>query len=557
LLPRKELLPLLLLIAGVGFYLVTSSWHLNCLPFWIDEAIAIFPARAVAEKGLPYGNFDLEYMPWQVQEGLWDPATPLYRYLLGGWFSLWGFNEITARGFSILFGALTLIILYLWIRSLLSPFWAGALVLLCALSPTYISFSREARHFTLLLFLGTLTLFTLDRALQSGRPQTFLLSAIFLVLTLLTQTMGVLYGAVYGVFLLFLFLFEKKIPPLRRREGVALLILLVAFTLHTLVYLPSLPFLHPINCTTRPFDCRPDPLYYLKVLPILLSGDSLFSLDIRQAYRIPPPIGLAPILFGIGWVFLLKRGMKMSPSFLLLWLWGTLPLLLLSTFEVKFPRYLFETSYPALMIIALFGLHALSRIVPKRTVPLLAVLMLLYPALEVPQGTGRNPLKRQWSLTFKLKDYLSSEILSTPLDTFENTRHFVNFLKKEFRKGVDRIVTTFNDPALSYYLEERVYGMITTKQTDDSLLNLLLDTTRRGGRVFLLEQGPSAPFCFVDRKAEKPILCKDRYPRFFSTCLEPGSKCIRLSYPFHPLSVPNYSGTTLLCPWVKGSSSTF
>ena len=77
-----------------------SFVNLGVQPFWVDEAGAVMPARSIHWNGLPSAYFDLDYMPWQIQYDLWDPATPLYRYALGAFTAVAGFSETTTRGFS-------------------------------------------------------------------------------------------------------------------------------------------------------------------------------------------------------------------------------------------------------------------------------------------------------------------------------------------------------------------------------------------------------------------------------------------------------------------------
>ena len=77
---------------------------LGAVPFWADESIAALPAHSIHTHLLPVNPFDLDFMPWQLKYGLWDPATPLYRYALAAFTAAVGFSEWTARLFSVLMG---------------------------------------------------------------------------------------------------------------------------------------------------------------------------------------------------------------------------------------------------------------------------------------------------------------------------------------------------------------------------------------------------------------------------------------------------------------------
>jgi len=92
--------------------------NLAALPFWADESIAVLPARNIHADLLPTSPYDLDYMPWQLKWGLWDPATPLYRYTVAGFTAMTGFSEGTARAFSVLMGLCTTIPFYALVRKL-------------------------------------------------------------------------------------------------------------------------------------------------------------------------------------------------------------------------------------------------------------------------------------------------------------------------------------------------------------------------------------------------------------------------------------------------------
>ena len=112
--------------------------HLGALPFWADESIAVLPAHAIHADLLPTSPYDHDFMPWQLKWGLWDPATPLYRYTVAGFTALTGFSEFTARCFSVLMGLLTTIPFYALVRKLYGRRTALLAVTFFLTSPTFI-----------------------------------------------------------------------------------------------------------------------------------------------------------------------------------------------------------------------------------------------------------------------------------------------------------------------------------------------------------------------------------------------------------------------------------
>ena len=51
--------------------------RLDVKPFWVDEAIAVLPARSILTDGVPRNPFDLDFMAFQLEDSIWDPSAPL------------------------------------------------------------------------------------------------------------------------------------------------------------------------------------------------------------------------------------------------------------------------------------------------------------------------------------------------------------------------------------------------------------------------------------------------------------------------------------------------
>ena len=62
-----------LCVSMIAFSFAVMFVHLGTKPFWVDESIAVLPAKSILTTGLPSSPFDLNYMAPQLEDGLWDP----------------------------------------------------------------------------------------------------------------------------------------------------------------------------------------------------------------------------------------------------------------------------------------------------------------------------------------------------------------------------------------------------------------------------------------------------------------------------------------------------
>lgn len=139
---------------------------------WYDEA---FTGNLMRLNG---ANF------WKVASA--DPHPPLYYLLLKTWTFIWGVNDLSLRSLSLVFGILTIIIVYFLVKKLFDQQTAAVSALLIAISPFLISYSVEARSYSLYGFFVALAAYTLaDKKLK-----TFLVA---ILLMLLTHYMAALY----------------------------------------------------------------------------------------------------------------------------------------------------------------------------------------------------------------------------------------------------------------------------------------------------------------------------------------------------------------------------
>lgn len=143
---------LLITLAG-GFLRVML---LGVKGIWLDEAFSLW----VANQNVA------EMLHWIVQI---DPHPPLYYLLLHYWMGINADTPYNARLLSALVGTATIPIIYL-IGNRLSGAGVGlAAALLLALSPFNIYFGQEARMYALLAFNAAVAIYALARLLTDGR----------------------------------------------------------------------------------------------------------------------------------------------------------------------------------------------------------------------------------------------------------------------------------------------------------------------------------------------------------------------------------------------------
>ncbi len=225
-LPRGLLIIICILAAILRLY------ALDRMALWGDEACMVYLCaespcdiiRALASEDRP----DV------------DVAPPLYFLLLHAWMKLLGNSVNAFRGFSALFGVLTVLLTAILGNNLFDRKTGLFAAFITAIHPFQIWYSQEGRMYSLAAFLATATLASIAYTLKKPeRLIGWIMLAISGILLLYTQYYGALLLAAITVFALFEF---KKTG---RYHGLASnrysLSGVVAFW--TLAFLPWLPVL--------------------------------------------------------------------------------------------------------------------------------------------------------------------------------------------------------------------------------------------------------------------------------------------------------------------------
>jgi 4-amino-4-deoxy-L-arabinose transferase-like glycosyltransferase len=496
--------------------------HVGTMPFWVDESIAVLPAHNIHRDLLPTSPYDLDYMPWQLQWGLWDPATPLYRYAVAAFTAVTGFSETTARTFSVLMGLATTIPFYALVRKLYGRGTALLAVTFLVTSPTFMLFAREARHFTFLMCLIVATFYFLYSATEGRDDRARGWWVVTLVAALLAQTLGYGILPVVGVYVLLhdprRFLAWRFVPFYAAAAAVYLAVVGTFWR--------TLPFLHDVSCSTRP-ECHPSPGYYLIAL---LAFVAPMTAPLEEA----PVLGLslAPIVFVIGLVVVVRRawrGAERREAWSLVLLWLLLPLAMLSTQELKFDRYLFIWVMPPCALLMARGVRRLLQTRLLRAAPRVAGIACVLLVALSPQLVGGDDGRGGIAVRSAFATFIRTRLLEPRDDNWERIRWQATELRRQLAPG-DVVVSSLDDGSLQYYLGQFVYGFLNSRRTDAFFTGLLDRAERDGTRVWFIDTLPQWNFCLAGEPEPWRIDCRIKYARFYQRCLQagPDSACRRI-----------------------------
>jgi mannosyltransferase len=142
----------LITVLAVGLRL----YRLDAQSLWYDEGFSVSLARLGPAEITARTAADIQ--------------PPLYYYLLHGWIGFLGDDERAVRSLSVLFGVVTVPLIYAVAWQLFRSRLAGLLAaLLIAVSPLHIWYGQETRMYTLLTFLCLLSSYFLLLVIQTEK----------------------------------------------------------------------------------------------------------------------------------------------------------------------------------------------------------------------------------------------------------------------------------------------------------------------------------------------------------------------------------------------------
>jgi 4-amino-4-deoxy-L-arabinose transferase-like glycosyltransferase len=193
--------------SGLFFILVLTLiafifriYHISFQSFWIDESYSINAAFAILKNGIPLLDSGL----------LYGKSSLLFHYILSLSILSFGFSEFSARLISVLFGSLTIPVIYFFTKELASKRNAIFVSVLMIFLSIAIAWSRQARMYAMLQFFFLLSLLFFYRWIKYKDKKNLIYCTISSVCASLTQPLGVLLFLIYFLYLSTIFILDLK-----------------------------------------------------------------------------------------------------------------------------------------------------------------------------------------------------------------------------------------------------------------------------------------------------------------------------------------------------------
>lgn len=325
----RAVAPELLVGLSAVLALALALYHLDRRPLWLDEATTYY-VSALSWSRL------LELLSTGA-EG-WHP--PTYFIALKAW-RVFGDSQVALRSFSVLFAVLTVPVIYLITRRLLVSRWVGAVAaLVFACNAFAVRYAREARTYSLTMFLAAVAFWLFLRALETGSMRRWLAYAAVALLGI--------YSHVFFALLVLLHVMAMALPSLRPPSFRAPTI---AFALVTLL---TLPLVYASIGQTGSLVNWIEPMQWW----------ALAELFYQFAGATPPAVLVYAVALVLALAWMIRSARAESASWLFL-LWALVPPLGLAAASLVKPlfvaRYLI-ISLPAITILVAIGITRLPRI---------------------------------------------------------------------------------------------------------------------------------------------------------------------------------------------------
>jgi uncharacterized membrane protein len=229
--------------------LALRLFHIGANSLWFDEAFSWLVARQPAYAILT--------------QRLEPILPPLYHYLLHCWIGL-GESEAVLRSFSAICGIITIPVMYLVGREMLTPVTGLAAAALVSVLPFHVYFAQEARLYALVVFLAALMLWAFVKAWKGSSYPFWVIFGILVGLNFYAH-----YFVVFTLFVLHLFVVVAHSEAPSRRRG-----MLIADAVALIMIGPQLPsaLAQTRRVTTDFWLPIPSPLELVKTLDYLLFG---------------------------------------------------------------------------------------------------------------------------------------------------------------------------------------------------------------------------------------------------------------------------------------------
>ena len=178
-------------IIFVGFCL--RVFQLSAKNIWFDEACSISFAS---------NNFNIFTHRYLVK--------PVYFFLLKGWIAMFGSHEFPTRFLSVIFGVLSIWLIYKLGKMLFSGKVGIISAFILASSSYHINYSQQVRNYTLFGFLGLASMMFFVKWLRKSKSTDFLYYLLVNIFLVYTHPYGVFIVLTQSLYLLVLFFIAKR-----------------------------------------------------------------------------------------------------------------------------------------------------------------------------------------------------------------------------------------------------------------------------------------------------------------------------------------------------------
>ena len=331
-------------LVGVGALLRLNA--LGAKNLWLDEMWSLVIAR-----------MNLKSVIWSAR--MQDPNAALYNVLLHFWIRF-GQSESMVRGLSVVFGIALIPVIYLLGRDLLSRSVGLLAAALVALNLFHIQYSQEARAYSLVVVLVTLSSLCFTRWVQKPGSANWVGYVLFSAFALYAHIFAVLVLASHVISLVF---FRPCLAVWKRFLAAGATTVLLTIPLGLLVYERTRSPFIAFNWIPRPTIRRVYDLLYS-----LAGNANYYGIEVRHSVPGRMLLILCIFLVVMALVTALKRRRSLEqPSeawrfaFLLIWL--LFPIVVVLGFSILVQSW-FVNRYlliclPGLLIAVAQGLHSI------------------------------------------------------------------------------------------------------------------------------------------------------------------------------------------------------
>jgi len=325
--------------------------------YWLDETSSVFRA--------------LHPIPWMIRESVNDPNPPLYFILLKGWISLFGISEFSTRAFSAIFSALTVFVLYYFARRFFNRETAFYVSLIFTVSQIHIYFSHETRGYTLIAFLAVLSFYFYLQTISVPSILNMISYAITNTLLLYLHPVPVI-----------LIIIQFICLPLFRRDSRKGLFYIIAGQVITAVLFGVWILKNHWFSEMKSWIPPPDANELKELLVTYLNSEFIYYLVIILVFTF--------ILLIIIQLYQKKPILQDARSFILLLLWGLLPILIIyivSQYSSRFAARYMLFATPGLYLLMAY---MISKLTGNHLIKISLIVLILISSFK---NLNLNPVK--------------------------------------------------------------------------------------------------------------------------------------------------------------------